>query len=225
MKINSFIIGLIELAVIGLMSALAALAFNSSGAAGLLEDFLKNHQPSLIHYIPVILFALAALVGILSVSLAGQAGGAFTWLVILFCLPSFLSFNSFDIPQVFGLDFNIISRLSFYQALGIGVVILTGYILLHFLSVLKRLRRQALQRGSPPDDIDLVHTRSHYILFTVVSAALIVGSLIVLVSYGIESVTLPFLEHISGKAAFIGLGCVIVIGLYVYCLAARRKPL
>jgi hypothetical protein len=222
MKISSKITTGVEILLCGIMSLCGLLAFTSSNAYSSILKLLTSH-PTLSSWLPLIVFGIIFIFGFLSVTLRSKGGGRLTWIVILFSLPSILSFNSIDILKVIGLNLTIASKLTFFQLLGLCVLIITCYLLISFMSVLKHSRRSLEKRGSSFADINHVNSQSHPVLMLAVASALVAAAIIALIAWGLESLTFDYLSYVPWTVISIGLGCILILAIYLYWLGSRRN--
>jgi hypothetical protein len=204
----------VEAALIGIMSLCAALAFVSS-----------RISPE-VPYILLIVWGALFVTGSLTISVFGKGGGVFTWLVVVSSLPSLLSFDSLDWPGLIRLD--LINRLfqtdlSYYQALGLGVTGITCYLLINFMGVLKQSRRNLVRQGADPPAANSIYTRSHGVLLIFMGISLAATALILALVRGVESFSLFRLKDWSSSLFLVGLGCTLVMAVYLYWLVSRRK--
>jgi len=222
MRITNITINIIEWMLIGLMGFCGTFSFINSNAYTLLQSPVASHYPGISPYLPDIIWSVIFLFGVQSIILRSKAGGTFTWLVVIFFLPSLLSYDSINIFNIFGITFNAITRINFYQLLGLGILIMIGYILLSHLSVLKQSRRALTKRQANPRDIEEVISRGYLFLLLAIVAALITVALLALIARGIEVLIFPLLSRLSWNLVLLGLGCVLVLAIYLYWLGSRR---
>ncbi len=189
----------------------------------LIQEFLSSHSLGISPYIPVIIWFVLFLIGIITVVIRGKGGGRFTWTAIIFTLPSLLAFNSMDLPRIFGLDVNINSNLHFYQLLGLEILIMTGYILINHMYVFKQSHHNLIERGADAADIDNIYLKSHLFLFQSTAAILLMALIVALLSTGLESFTLSFLKQMSWNMILVSLGCILVVAIYIYWIGSKKN--
>jgi len=161
--------------------------------------------------IPILLWGLLSLYGVLNITLSGQGSGSFVFFVLLLSLPSILSHNILNWLGIAGAEFTLSTSLSFYEMLALGVFIITGYI--HNLTT----------RGANPVDIESVTFNSYLVLVLAIVAALVVTTAITFLSRNLELLVLDYIRDMPWNVVFIGIGCVLLLAVYLYWLGARRK--
>ena len=222
MKITSITINISEWILIGLMGVCGSYAFINSNAYTLLQSPIASHYPGINPYLPDIIWSVIFLFGVQSIILRSKGGGTFTWLVVIFSLPSLLSYNSINIFNIFGLTFKAITRINFYQLLGLGILIMLGYVLLSHMSVLKQSRRSLIKRHANLVDIEEVNSQGYLFILLATAAALITVALLALIARGIEVLIFPLLSRLSWNLVLLGLGCILVLAVYLYWLGSQR---
>ncbi len=222
MKNNFLTLNLVELALIGIASLCGGLAFVSSNTFAWLHGLINSHFPSVSSYIPIIFWAFLFLIGVLFILIGNKGSGGFTWLVVIFSLPSLLSFNSLDLLKITGSKTNLASTLPFYGMLCLGVMIIICYILLNSMTLMKQSRRNLAKRGASPEDVENINTQTHHWLFLIALAIVAAIAMIVLLGQVIESAILPSLENSGWIVVLIGLICTLILAVYIYWLGSRR---
>lgn len=215
------IINIAEWVLIAIIGLCGTLAFASSGVYSLLHSYLISHYPEIGRYFIAIIWCFLAMVGIFSVSFQRKGGGRFTWFALIFTLPSILAFNKLDIPGVLGLKLELTTGLAFWQVMALAVIILTAYLLLNFMRELKLFRLDLIKKGVDFADIKNVSVKSHQLLLLVLLCALILTALISLIAVNLESWLLPYFSHLTWNIIFIGIGCLLILAIYIYWLGAH----
>jgi len=223
MRIANFTIHFIEWILISLLSLCGSFSFTNSNLYVWIQSSISSHIPEIIPYLPEIIWGILFLFGLQSIILRNKGGGSFTWLVIVVSLPSILSFDTINIFKVFGLDLKAMSKINFYGLLGIGVSIVIGYVLLNHLCLFKQNRLSLIKRRADPGDIDKVNTHSYLLLLISIAVTLFLGILVALVSHSLELLILPLLNRLSWNAALIGLGCILILAVFIYWLGSQRQ--
>jgi hypothetical protein len=222
MKITKFIINIIEWILISLMAFCGSLAFSNSNLYVLLQSPLTSHLPGINPYLPEIIWGILFLFGVQSVILRNKGGGSFTWLVVLVSLPSILSYDTVNILNIFGLNPKALSKINFYGLLGLGVSIMLGYILLNNMCILKRTRLDWIKRRAGSKDIDEVSAHVYVILFMGIGATIALVTVLVLISRGLEALFLSFFNSTAWNLALLGLGCIMMLGVFVYWVGSQK---
>jgi hypothetical protein len=214
MKLEIAAFKLIEIALIGVMSLCGVIAFISA------------HLFTLESYVPLIIWGALFSFGVLLIVLASRGLGMFTWLVILLSLPSILSFDSLDLPkmlQLFELDQVFKTNLGFFEILALVIIIITGYVLLNFILTLNKSRTWLVKRGANSADADRVFSKSYLGLILLAGMAVIMSTLIVVLTKFIELYSTPVLKTDAPSILMVGIICIVLIVIYLYWLAASRK--
>jgi hypothetical protein len=222
MKNNFLTINLVELILIGIASLGGGLAFVSSSTYAWLYRLINSHFPSVSPYLPVFFWLFLFLIGILFIFIGNKGSGGFTWLLVIFSLPSILSFNSLDLLKIVGSKTNLTSTLPFAALLCLGVMIIVCYILLNYMTLMKQSRRSLVKRGASLEDVENINTQSHRWLFLMTLATVGVITLVVLLGQLLESALFPSLNKSGWIIIWIGLGCTLILAVYIYWLGSHR---
>jgi len=78
-------------------------------------------------------------------------------------------------------------------------------------------------RGANPVDIESVTFNSYLVLVLAIVAALVVTTAITFLSRNLELLVLDYIRDMPWNVVFIGIGCVLLLAVYLYWLGARRK--
>jgi hypothetical protein len=222
MKNNFLTLNLVELALIGIASLCGGLAFVSSSTYAGFHGLINSHFPSVSSYLPLFFWVFLFIIGFLFILVGNKGSGGFTWLVVVFSLPTLLSFNSLDLLKIIGSETKLTSTLPFYGSLCLGVMIAICYILLNYMTLMKRSRRSLAKRGANEEDVENINTRTHQWLFYITLATVAAIAIIVLSGNVIEQAILPSFENSGGIVILIGLGCTLILAVYVYWMGSRR---
>ena len=218
------IINILEWALIAVIGLCGTLAFASSGTYDFLHNFLLSHYPEIGRYFIAIIWGFIALIGIFSVSFRRKGGGRLTWLALIFALPSILAFDKLNIPGILGINFELTTGLAFWQVLALTAAILTAYLLLNFMRELKLVRFCLVKKKSDSTDIEKVAIKSHQLLLLVLLGSLILTALISLIAAKLESWFLPHFSRLPLNVVLIGVGCLLILAVYIYWLGTHRSP-
>lgn len=159
-----------------------------------------------------------------NITIRGQGSGGFIFFVFLLSLPSILSHNILNWLGISGLGFTLSTSLGFYEMLSLGVLIITGYTVLNRMHLLKQAQRNLTERGANPVDIESVTFNSYLVLILAIVAALITTIAIAFLSHNLELLVLDYIRDMPWNVVFIGIGCVLLLAVYLYWLGARRRP-
>jgi hypothetical protein len=213
-----------EISLIGIMSLCGTLAFTSSKIYESLCKLILLHLSPIAPYSSLIIWGLLLILGVLTITITNKGAGVFTALVMIFSLPSILNFDSLDLPRLFhlrsvGAEFS--STFNFYEILGLGIGIIICYLLINFMSILKKSRGSLITQGATLSDVDFIYSRGHLVLVLVMGIALIIAMTIAVFTRGIELLLLPSVIH--WNLVLVGLICITLIATYIYWLVSRRK--
>ncbi len=222
MKSSVIIITVAEWILITVISVCAILCLTPSNFYIGLHDILAKNHATLAEYLPLIIWFVIFEIGIMTVFVWKKGGGLVFLLAVLAALPSIAAFNSLDLLKIFGVESTIATKLSFWETLLLGAVLIICYILINSMNVLKLARIGLINRKASPDDIEQVNEFSHLftLLATVVSMVVVV--IICGIAWSLESLissSLPQVWYIVP----VGLGCVIVLGVYIYWVGTGRQ--
>lgn len=212
-----------EWALILLIGFCGTLAFAQSGAYLAMHNFVLTRYPEIGHYFIWIIWGFLALIGFFSVIWRRKGGGRFSWFALIFAAPSILAFNKLDIPGLLGINLEITTGLALWQVLALVMVIITAYMLLNFMSELKSLRLGLIKKDADSADIQNVSVKSHQALLVVLLCALIASALIILIAVNLEAWLLPFFSRLPWNIIFIGIGCLLILAIYIYWLGTHHS--
>jgi hypothetical protein len=217
-----YIIDFIEWALIGLMGLCAVLAFSHSNAGVWLQERIAGKYPEIGLMLPWILWLLLFIAGVLLVYLAGSSG-KYTWLVVVFTLPSLLGFDSINILKIIRLDLPVTTTLTFIQALIMGIAIMTCYILLNRFCFFRKERNSFKKRGAGREDIETAYTGNYFWLWALIGVSVLIVALVAFLSVGLSSLLLVPLSQIPWNVILAGIICILVLAFYLYWLGLRRN--
>jgi hypothetical protein len=222
MRARITIVSIAELTLIAALSGSGTYAFINSS----IYSWVKNFGEAInlpLSYIPIVLWGLLSLYGVFNITLRGQGSGGFVFLVTLLSLPSILSHNILNWLGISGLEFTLSTSLGFYEVLVLGVLIITGYVVLNRMHLFKQARRNLTARGANPVDIESVTFNSYLVLILAIVAALVATIAIAFLSRNLELLVLDYIRDMPWNVVFIGIGCVLLLAVYLYWLGARRR--
>ncbi len=222
MKINTMVIGIAEAILIGIMGVCGTLFLTHFSGYTWLRDVVTTSHQAVGHYLPVIVWAAIFIFGSQSIVLRRKGGGGLLWLVIIISAPALWSFNSLDYLKIFGAGLKQTPELNLYAALGLGLLIMTCYGLLNSMSILKEFRRGLVQRKANPDDIETVHTKSNSFLLMAGGASLVLAAVIAVLAGGIGALVSNIIPKVPWYTIFVGLGCILVLAVYLYWIGSRE---
>lgn len=223
MKLHAAITSAAELALIAAMGAIGAYAFLASSAYEAVSDYGQAHSLGFIPYLPLIIWGLITGFGVLNIVLFNRGGGVFTWIVAIFCLPSLLAHNTTDWEGIMGINFKLTTTLGFNSMLTLGVLVITGYIILNYLRTFKETERKMTDKHASPEDIESISGFSNLALFITVCGAVAATALVAFLARGLETLMLGAVRAMPWNVVFIGLFCFLVLAFYLYWLSARRR--
>jgi hypothetical protein len=219
---KSYLVDFTEWALIGLMGLCAVLAFSHSNAGVWLQELIANKYPEFGLMFPWVLWLLLFIAGTLLVSLAGSSG-RYCWLVIIFSLPSLLGFDSIKILKIVHVDLPLTTTLTFVQALVMGIVIMTGYILLNRFCFFRQERNSFKKRRAGKEDIETAYWGNYLWVWCVIGVSILIVAVVAFLSMGLSSVLLSPLSKIPWNIITAGIICILVLAFYLYWLGLRRN--
>ncbi|MCL0060548.1 hypothetical protein M1O18_05120 [Dehalococcoidia bacterium] len=245
MRSHITVISIVELMLIAALSGSGTYAFINSGIYSWVKEFGEAVNLP-IYYIPIILWGLLSVVGVFNITFRGGPSDEFVQWVALLSLPSLLSYNTVDWLGIFAwvvtslplpptLSYNIVNWLGilgsgfntgpgFYEMLGLGVLIITGYVVLNHLHIIKQARHNLANRGANPVDMESVTFYSYLVLILAIVGALVTAAAIAFLSRNLELLMLDHIRDMPWNVVFIGLSCILLLAGYLYWLGAQRRP-
>ena len=217
------LINVAEWALISIIGLCGTLSFVSSGTYSFLSNYIISHYPEIGRYLIALIWVFLAAIGVFSVSFRRKGGGRFTWFALVFALPSILTFNKLDVPGLLGLKVEFTTKLEFWQALTLSIGILTSYLLLNFMRELKISRLSLIKKMADPADIKNWLINSHRILLLALLCALVLTAAISLIAINLEAWLLPYFHRLTWNIILIGVGCLLMLALYVYWLGTHHR--
>ena len=223
MKIHSAITGLTEILLIAAMGAIGAYAFLASSVYETVKSFGTEHRVGFLPYLPLIIWFCLAGFGFLNIILFRRGAGAFTWLVAIFSLPSLLAHNTMDWWKITGLEKTLTTTLGFNGTLILGVLTITGYVILNYLRFFKETESNMTKRRADRTDIEDVNGFSNMALLMAIGGTLAATAIIASLARGLENLVLGAVQKLPLYTVFIGLAGILLVAFYLYWLSARRR--
>jgi len=215
-------VSIAEIVLIAVLSGSGTYAFINSSIYSWVKNFGEASNLPL-SYIPIVLWGLLSLYGMFNITLRRQGSGGFIFFVTLLSLPSILSHNTLNWLGMSGSEFTLSTSLGFYEMLVLGVLIITGYAVLNRMHLFKQTRRNLTKKGANPVDIESVTFNSCLVLILAIVAALVVTIAIAFLSRNLELLVLDYIRDMPWNVVFIGIGCVLLLAVYLYWLGTRRR--
>ncbi len=234
-----------ELALIAALSGIGTYAFVNSDTYSVVREFGAVHNYAVIYYVPAILWGLLFTFGVFNISFRGKGNGFFAWVVTLLSLPSLLSYDTINLLGIFGSEFQLSTdiivnslgillgifgsafqfstNIGFSGMLALGVLIITGYVVLNYLHLFKQARHNLTVRGASSTDIKSVVVNSHLMLLLSIVAALAATIFVAFLSRNLELLVLNYIRKMPWNVVCIGLFCIMLLAFYLYWLGARRR--
>jgi hypothetical protein len=223
MKLHATITSMAELVLIAAMGAIGAYAFLASSAYNAVNDYGQAHHVGFLPYLPLIIWGFITAFGLLNIVLLNRGSGVFTWIIAIFYLPSLLAHNTVDWPGITGSGFKLTTTLGFYSLLTLGVLIITGYVILNYLRFFKAAEHSMKARQANPEDVESINGFSNLALFVAVCAAVAATVLVAFLARGLETLVLGAIRAMPWNVVFIGLFCLLALAFYLYWLSSRRR--
>jgi hypothetical protein len=222
MKNKSFVNALAEWILIGVMSLCGTLSFSHSNTCTWIQEHAIAHYPAISYWLPAIIWGVMFLLGICLVTLA-NGSGKYTWLVVLFALPSLLSFNSIDILNIIHLSLPATTTLTFIQTLVLSFTIIACYLLLNCMCIFKKERNNLKKRGAESVDIENTQYGSYIWLLALIGSTIISVTAIALLAEEFSSILSSRLAEMPWSIILAGFFCIIILAVYLYWLGLRRN--
>jgi hypothetical protein len=217
------IINTAELVLIAALGGIGAYSFLASGIYESLRNYGASHNLAFIPYLPVIIWGVLTAAGIIRITLAKRGSGLFIWLVMICALPSLLAHNTVDWPGIFGTGLKLTTSLGFNSMLALGVLTITGYMILDYLRLFKKAEQNMIARQATPADIENIGAFSSLYLLIAVLSALAATAAVAVLARGLETLLLDMIRKVPWNAVFIGLFCFLLLAFYLYWISARRR--
>jgi hypothetical protein len=216
------IIGVTELALIAALSGSGTYAFINSSIYIDTKGFAEAINFP-VSYLPILLWGFPSLYGVFNITIRGQSSGGFIFFVFLLSLPSILSHNILDWLSIAGAEFTLSTSLGFYGVLALGVFIITGYVVLNRMHLFRQAKRSLTARGADPAEVESVTYNGYLLMVLAIIMALVVTVAIAFMSRNLELLVLNYIRDIPWNVVFIGVGCVLLLAVYLYWMGARRR--
>jgi hypothetical protein len=223
MRQRGLIVNTAELFLITALGGIGAYTFLASSIYTSLRNYGEAHTIGFIPYLPAIIWVLLTSIGIIRIIMANRGSGLFIWLVMICALPSLLAHNTVDWPGVFGTGFKLTTTLGFNSMLALGVLTISGYMILDYLRLFKKAGQSMVSRQATPTDIADISAFSSLSLLIAVLGALAATVVVAFLARGLETLTLDIIGSVPWNAVFIGLFCFLLLAFYLYWLSARRR--
>ena len=227
MRISNWVFQTAEGAFIAIMSLCGTATLASSKLFTSFQGFIRVRVPGIVPYTALIIGVVLFLIGMFLIMAKNRGRGFFAALVVLVALPSILSFDSLDLFRLLKLDSvraQFTTKLNSAEMTALGAGIITCYLLINFMSLLRKSRNDIAAQGADLSGTDSVYFKSHLGLLAITAIALTIAVLIMGLAWGIELVSHTAMAHWSGSLFVVGLGCVLLLITYVYWVVSRRKP-
>jgi hypothetical protein len=223
MRLNAAIARMTAMLLIAAMGGIGAYAFMASSAYDAVRNYGAAHHLGFMPYLPLIIWLFITDFGVLNIVLFKRGSGSFTWLVVIFSLPSLLAHNTVDWAGMAGLKLNISTSLGFNLVLALGILTMTGYVILNYLRFFKESERSMITRQADRNDIESINGFSNLSLLLAVAGSLAATALVAFLARGLENLALNAVRKMPWNTVFIGLFCFLLLAFYLYWLGARRK--
>jgi hypothetical protein len=220
---QGIIVNAAELVLITALGGIGAYTFLASSIYESLRNYGEAHTIGFMPYLPAIIWGVLTAVGIIRIILANQGSGFFIWLVMICALPSLLAHNTVDWPGIFGSDIKLTTTLGFNSMLTLGVLSITGYMILDYLRLFKKAEQSMVARQANPADIANISAFSSLSLIIAMLGALLATIAVASLARGLETLTLDIIRNVPWNAVFIGFFCFLLLAFYLYWLSARRR--
>jgi hypothetical protein len=215
-------IRLAEWLIIALMALAGVLALANSSAYSWIYDPVAGRWPAFAPFLPGLIWALVFIFGVQSVILRSKGGGALAILVGLISLPALMSFNSVDWLEFIAIQSHNTFEPGFFPGLVLGLLIMTGYLLLNLMSTLKQSRLSFKRCGANPADIQGFDISGHSVAFLGIGVSLAAAIAIYSLSRGTEALSAGFISAVPWYILLIGFGCIFILAVYLYWLGMRK---
>jgi hypothetical protein len=223
MRLNAAVARMTELLLIAAMGGIGAYAFLASSAYDAVTHYGAAHHLGFMPYLPIIIWLFITGFGVVNIVVFNRGSGSFTWLALIFSLPSLLAHNTVDWAGMAGLKLNLSTSLGFNSMLALGVLTMTGYVILNYLRFFKESEHSMIARQADQNDIESINGFSNLSLLIAVTGALAATALVAFLARGLENLAIEAVKNMPWNTVFIGLFCFLLLAFYLYWLGARRK--
>jgi uncharacterized membrane protein YiaA len=226
MRISNWVFQTAEGALIAIMSLCGTAALASSQLYTSFQGFIRVRVPGIVPYTALIIGAVLFIIGVFLIMVKNRGRGFFAALVVLVSVPSILSFDSLDLFRLLKIDSvraQFTTKFNTAEMTALGAVIIICYLLINFMSLLRKSRNDLAAQGADLSGTDRVYFKSHFGLLAITAIALTIAVLITGLAWGIELAARSAMAHWSGSLFVVGLGCVLLITSSIYWIVSRRK--
>jgi hypothetical protein len=226
MRISNWVFQTVEGAFIAIMSLCGTAALASSKLFTSFQGFIRARVPGIVPYTALIIGAVLFIVGVFLIMVKNRGRGFFAALVALVAFPSILGFDSPDIFRLLKLDSvraQFTTKFNTAEMTALGAGIITCYLLINFMSLLRKSRNDLAAQGADLSGTDRVYFKSHLGLLAITAIALTIAVLIMGLAWGIELAARGALTHLPLGLFVVGLVCVLLITSSIYWIVSRRK--
>jgi hypothetical protein len=78
-----------------------------------------------------------------------------------------------------------------------------------------------IKKVADPEDIENVSAKSHQILLLVLFCSIFLAACVILIAVNLKSWILPVFGQLPWNVVFIGIGCLLILAIYIYWLGTR----
>ena len=221
MKYNWVFIIAVQFLCVVILSMCGIVAFSNSGMYAGFEETISKILPSA--YLSLLVFLVLLVPGVFFIIVRNKGGGILTVVVMLLSLPSILAYDNIDLLKIFGGASHVTTRMTLFQMLSIGSLIITAYFLLDLINQLKLNYFRLKTQGAPPSDIKIVLQNQHLISIILAGAALLVSLVITAVARGFEYFISKQVFSLSWWIVPVALFFILILGIYLYWATTRKS--
>jgi hypothetical protein len=162
------------------------------------------------------------LVGVLTIVWKNLGSEIFSGAVLLTMLPCLFKHDSIDILNMSNSGLPGV-KTTFMEALGLGLVMILGYLLLKLLNSIQIVHKKLLDGEAEKDEVRKL-TREQLVAVSIfVFFSGLISVPLILISSWLHIGILSFLSHFSGNIIAVGLGVLLLLAACFYWMARKVK--
>ncbi len=147
----------------------------------------------------------------------------FTVLTGFVAMPAILKHNTVDILYQIMKDWTIGQEISSTEAVGLGLIVMVGYLALKYLNMSQKQYVAMLANKADKHEANQVLFENQSIIVLILIAGTVLTMAIILSTNVFNSPVTNLLTHFTGNALVLGLAAVVIIGVYLFWLGRIGK--
>jgi hypothetical protein len=221
MNYSRILIAVVEFFCVAILSLCGIVAFSNSGLYTGFAKSMARFVPSA--YLSFVLFLILLAFGLFYILIRNRGAGILTVAVIILSLPSIFSYNNIDLLRIFGGSGHITTRISLFQMMSIGFLIIAIYFLLDLINKLKTNSRRSRAQQTPSADFQSVSQHQFLISAIFTGGALLFCLVITAAARGFEYFISKNTLALSWWIVPVALFCILVLGIYLRWVTTRKN--